>query len=149
MTIHLRAVAEQQIFSDDAHGFITHVLDKGVRDGKILNYKLDGLRPPTWTGVYLAQFTVDLRFNDYKEVDPQTAKVKVTALLNEVIGDTDVDVRWVYAEYDAPTEERSAAQALADLTCAGCGRSNLDTEASPDSKGYCVDCTSAPHLTVV
>ena len=98
MVTVLRAVAEQQLFSDDPNDFITHVLDKGVADGHLLSYTLDALRPATWTGVALAQFTVNLRFGDYKQMHPEDAKVKVTDLLNAVIGDTDVDVRWLYAE---------------------------------------------------
>lgn len=103
----IRLVASYQLMGD-SHGqeFMDAVLGHAVEKGDIVAYNVTGVHVGDW-GLQLVDFTVDVALDDTGiheagkeprfhggQSRPEVQEVG-TSLLNEVVGDSDVEVRWV------------------------------------------------------
>lgn len=93
----VRLVAEYQLFSDHpGRDWMNQTLYQAIESGDIAAYNVAGCYPGPF-GIQLVMFTVDVLFGDRFTTDMGYAQASGvgTALLNEIIGDSDVQVRWV------------------------------------------------------
>lgn len=90
--VHVRAVAEYQLFTDDeGYNWMFETLQQAQAATRIQSFVVLSSERGVF-GLQLVTFTVDLYLG------AETAKgIKrdVRKLLNELIGDTDVNVRWI------------------------------------------------------
>lgn len=97
-------VAEQQLLTDgDPQRIMTEVLTDAQKAGLITRFEITHVYPGVW-GLQLVTFTVarEIDGNRFKaEHDAEQAKAAAKALLDFIIGDTDVDVRWIVPAQDA------------------------------------------------
>lgn len=88
-------VAEYQLLSDEeGKSWARSVLDAAVSAKKILNYSVIESIPGTF-GLQLVIFTVTTLLTVSQESDKESIKNDALKLLNEIVGDTDVDLRWI------------------------------------------------------
>lgn len=90
--VHVHVVAEHQLFSEsEGWLWMNQMLEEAVDAGKIQTGKvLDSSYGPF--GLQLVLFSVDLFIPACNQAG---AKKYVRKLLNKVVGDTDVNVRWI------------------------------------------------------
>lgn len=89
----VRIYADWQIWGDvDARDFITDLLNAAYVDRKIINYDVLVATGGGPFGVMYTSFFVDTKFRFEDLVKP---KKEARRLLNEIVLDTDVDVRWI------------------------------------------------------
>lgn len=94
----IRVVAECQLFSDsEGTAWMTETLNEAMNNGTpdaISAFTVTGCHPGRF-GIQLVTFTVDVPLSHFGFVSFDTAKVTATTLLNRIVGDTDVQVRWL------------------------------------------------------
>lgn len=90
-----RASAEYQMMGDfEGTGWAHHVFSIAVAEGKISDYNVLASNIGTF-GLQLVQFTVDVPIAKLEGYSVERAKEWFTDRLNEIVGDSDVEVRWV------------------------------------------------------
>lgn len=102
---HLRIIADYQLMSDsDAATWADEMLKDAVNAGKIVSYVVTGAHQGV-LGLALITFTVDVPFTDdgpfNLHMTQREAKHAAADLLNEILHDSDVDLRWISPQYAA------------------------------------------------
>lgn len=89
-------VAEYQLLSDmEGKSWAYGVLDEAKHAKKIQDYSVIDSFPGAF-GLQLVIFTVVVPASDLNWVDDnETIKENARKLLNEIVGDTDVELRWI------------------------------------------------------
>lgn len=92
--VTVTVLAEYQVFGDvDGAEWMGQVLERAVNEDRITSFAV-GCSVTVPSGVRVVSFSVDVDLDaEQAELTYPELKDRVTALLNEVIGDTDVQVR--------------------------------------------------------
>lgn len=91
--MRVRVVAEQQFFSDsEGRAWMTQALQAGKENGDLLAFGVTEVYAGGIFELQLIQFWVEL---DTITVDYNAMRDEATDLLNEIIGDSDVNVRFL------------------------------------------------------
>lgn len=95
----VRVVAEYQLMSDEpGRTWMREVLGYAQLGGHITGSRVSGCYPGRF-GLQLVTFHVDLSIGVDQAIKPDMsrdqAKAAATALLNQIVGDSDVEVRWL------------------------------------------------------
>lgn len=98
---YVRFLAEYQMMGDlTGHEFMTQALNAEMakeEDSRLSAFKVLESLPGTW-GIQLIVFTVDVPIRHFEQEGIKSrddAKDLVQGWLNEIVGDSDVEVRWV------------------------------------------------------
>jgi hypothetical protein len=92
----VRFVADHQLMSDSEGGaWMTHALTVAKERGDIVGFDVTGSHRGAY-GLQFVTFTFDVAFSERlpEGVDYPEAREIATALANEIVGDSDVEVRW-------------------------------------------------------
>lgn len=119
--IGIRFVAEYQLFSDsEGRQWMHDLLWEARYAGTIQDFEVTGSYPGLG-GLQLVTFTVDVPLAEGTRWDPSLgydeAKAEAKTLLREIVGESDVEVRWV-SPIDGPGErvETDECQCYIDPT---------------------------------
>lgn len=89
----VRIYADWKIWGDvEAREHIADLLSAAYEDGKISNYEILAATDGALFGLMYVSFYVDTKFRFEDLIKP---KKEARRLLNEIVSDTDVDVRWI------------------------------------------------------
>lgn len=96
----LRAVAEYQMLGgDEEHthaSILTESLQAGKDGGYLVGFQVVAVHASLhFSDLALCQFTADFPLLQFDGQSPESTEIDITNILNDVIGDTDVDVRWL------------------------------------------------------
>lgn len=90
-----RAMVEYQMMGDfEGVGWAHYVLGIAVAEGHITDYNVLACGTEDW-GLQIVQFTVDVPITKVEGMQREEAKDWFTTLANEIVGDSDCEVRWV------------------------------------------------------
>lgn len=90
--IVVRALAEYQLFGDvEGVSWMTEHLSRAKTEGHIEGYDVFDAIVGRW-GIRLVSFTADVKVSPKQLVNPKDV---IKPLLDRIVKDTDVEVRWV------------------------------------------------------
>lgn len=100
MSQALRAISEYQIFGPEtpetAREALVGMLEHGMSEGHLLGFVVDGVHQSAqFADLALCRFTVDFPLLRFDGCTAEVAQAQITVILNDVIGDSDVEVRWL------------------------------------------------------
>jgi len=94
----IRFVADYQLFGDvEGRAWMVETLDRARQAGQIAAFEVTGSHPGPY-GIQLVTFTVDVPLAEDSKWPPSLgydeAKERAEGLLSEIVGDSDIEVRW-------------------------------------------------------